>query len=228
MKEYTPPPEVYDFPSPSLWDCLRVFDVLRSADLDIPWDEVERRYHVTLNNLGPYAASLYLYAEFHPRINQLVRQHDQPSTQVDEMNSLNSQKPKKPLEPELLHVNEILSDYQSFFIDESTSHLPMSIPLTWCTPKIRVLVEVLLEHLSPTFQGIIFVEQRQVATCLSRILPCIPELKDLVRCADLIGSGATNERVSKDIGVGNQREAVKMFRNREINLREIRLSIYLS
>lgn len=207
----------YNFPSPTLWACLSVFEGLRDSP-ELPWNEIERRYHVTLNNLGPYCASLYLYTEMQSRLSSIVSQV--PAVDADgdyDMTSVSD----SPLS-EQDYVETILSEYSPYFVHPSEPwRLPVSVPLEWCSPKVRVLVQILQQHLSPSFQGIIFCEQRQVAVCLSKILPYIPELCGRVRCADLLGSGVGSERMSKDIGSGKQRDTVRMFREGEINLRKL-------
>lgn len=115
---------------------------------------------------------------------------------------------------DLTIVNEILSDFSPFFTDDSP------IPLEWCTPKVRTLVRILQTHVSSTFQGIIFVEQRQVAACLARILPRIPEIEGMVRCAELVGNTSNSDGLAHDMGGGNKQDSVRMFRQREINLRQ--------
>ena len=185
------------------------------------------RYLVTLRNLGPYCAELYLYIDMRHRITQLVRDHkplpDTTNMDVDSTPTTPCPFPfsSKPLPPELTEIEEILTDYQPFFIHSSDPiTLPIPIPLQWCSPKIQILVDVLLAHHSPTFHGIIFVEQRQVAVCLAKVLPCIPELKDFIRCAELVGQGVNSEGISNGVGFNVQQDAVKLFRHGSINLRE--------
>ena len=71
------------------------------------------------------------------------------------------------------------------------------------------------------FQGIVFVEQRHVAACLARILPRIPQLEPYIRSSQLIGHGASNMAKSQVRGMAlkTQQDVVRMFRDREVNLR---------
>ncbi|KAK0225141.1 hypothetical protein EDD85DRAFT_221965 [Armillaria nabsnona] len=218
---YPPPPLIPSCPISALWASLTVFDIMQYSDIDVPWAEIERRYHVTLHNLGPFSASLYLHAEMWHQIRTLIIQNSSfisESVTGETVEVVTALAPKE-LPPEVYHIAEILLDFQSFFILESNPTCsPLSIPLEWCTPKIKSLVDVILAHHSSTFQGIIFVEQRQTAMCLAKLLPNLSQLNGLVRCADLVGHGVNSEGVSKDITTGNQGEVVKLFRTKEINL----------
>ncbi|KAK0185901.1 P-loop containing nucleoside triphosphate hydrolase protein [Armillaria mellea] len=218
---YPPPPLIPSCPISALWASLTVFDIMQYSDIEVPWAEIERRYHVTLHNLGPFSASLYLHAEMWHQIRTLIMQNRSfisESATGETVEVVTAPAPKE-LPSEIYHVAEILLDFQSFFILESNPICsPLSIPLEWCTPKIKSLVDVILAHHSSTFQGIIFVEQRQTAMCLAKLLPNLPQLNGLVRCANLVGHGVNSEGVSKDITTGNQGEVVKLFRTKEINL----------
>ncbi|KAF9025151.1 P-loop containing nucleoside triphosphate hydrolase protein [Hymenopellis radicata] len=151
-----------------------------APELDLEWEVIERRYQVTLFNLGPFCAAMYLHKEMWTRIRALIVQR----SNYDEVVSGTS----KALPDDIYHVAEILLDYQSFF-----------------TP----------DHHSPTFQGIVFVEQRQVAACLADILPNVPELKGLITCADLVGKASSVEGISNARGNSN---AVLAFRQKKVNL----------
>lgn len=131
----------------------------------------------------------------------------------------------KSLPAEIFEVLEVLADFSDFFPHPTDSEA-LSVSLDWCTPKVRVVVDVLLteKSRSPSFQGIIFVEQRQVAACLARVLPCIPELKGQgITCAYLVGSGTGSDGLSGFKGIMGGRpakDAVKLFREGAVNLRE--------
>ncbi|KAJ6620284.1 hypothetical protein B0H10DRAFT_2359801 [Mycena sp. CBHHK59/15] len=167
--------------SPTLWMCLGFFKET-FYDLNISWDDIERRYMATLVNLGPYCASLYLYFEVTQRINRFMTENI-----LDNIG--------KHLPPDICQIQNILAEYDFVF---NCSPKTSPVCLEWCSPKIRVLVDVLISHNSPTFQGIIFVEQRQIAVCLARVLPCIPALSGLIRCAELVGHGDSAEISFRD------------------------------
>ena len=66
-------------------------------------------------------------------------------------------------------------------------------------------------------QGIIFVEQRQVASTLGRLLESVSELRGTIRCTHLVSQGISSEGVSGYFD-GCQGDAVKLFRDKEINI----------
>jgi endoribonuclease Dicer len=221
MKLFPPPLEDYEdygYPSPSLWMALSVFELLRDVKVeDSPWKDIERRYHVTYYNLGPYAASLYLFTETCRLITRLFATYRNAEETEDTDLVVPSTSPEE-IPSELFDIADVLVDFQPYFahIDDPLSP-PIKLSLGWCTPKVRSLVEVLQGHITPTFQGIIFVEQRQIASTLSGILPLIPELAGFVKCGILVG---TNTSGPKEIGSDTQAQVVSAFRKREINLSE--------
>jgi endoribonuclease Dicer len=128
-------------------------------------------------------------------------------------------RPSKSLPSAFWDICDILHDFESFFSDNPiTDEIPITIDLEWCTPKLRALVDILLAHRSPTFQGIVFVEQRQIAGVLAKVLPAISQLKGVIRSAALVGQGVGLDGVSKATG-DNQVDAVGQFRRGDINLR---------
>jgi endoribonuclease Dicer len=193
VKEYPVPPELYDYPSPTLQECFNLFDIW--TEFDIPWMKIQSRYFATLENLGPYCAELYLYNNMKHRVIQLLNESQDIDTR------------------QLLEMNEIIGEYEPFFDDPT-----VPVTLAHCSPKVSELVSILLSHASSSanrFQGIIFVEQRQVASCLARILPRIAELKQCdIRCAELVGQNPDNVGGKG----GGQRGVVKAFRDGEVNL----------
>lgn len=127
------------------------------------------------------------------------------------------------LPEELQDMAMVLTHCKSFFEDEENPDVvPTHIDLKWCSPKVIRLSQLLFEHYSQSFQGIVFVEQRHVAMCLSKMLPRIPPLEFYFKSAQLIGHGANSVQRSNTRGMAlrSQRDVVEMFRNREINLRK--------
>jgi endoribonuclease Dicer len=127
----------------------------------------------------------------------------------------------KPLPEDLFLILDIIDDFKSFFPSNMKSPLiPISVTLDWCTPKVKILVDILLGHYtrSSAFQGIIFVEQRQIASTLAKVLQVIPELSGKIKCAFIVGEGVNSDGVSKqtDRFHGNPLE---LFRKRSINIR---------
>ena len=95
------------------------------------------------------------------------------------------------------------------------------VPLDWLSLKLRALIDVLIKHRSDDFQGIVFVEQRHVASILTWLLPCVSELKGWLRCGQLTGHGESdsNGDIAGGMNVKAQREVVKSFKNGDLNLR---------
>jgi len=208
-----------------LHQALRVFDQAVWDDLGIPlYSILDTRYQTTFYNLGPYCASLFLYLEIQYLMDGVLLARQQGSADDFDVSLDNSGvKTSKPLPDETPLILDILHDFSSFFPPNMSSQaVPIPISLDWCTPKVKVLAAIILEYFSksPTFQCIIFVEQRQIASTLSKILPAIPELDGKVKTAFLVGQGVNSEGVSKQTDQYHG-DAVKQFRNGEINIRTL-------
>ncbi|KAK7049438.1 Dicer-like protein 1 [Paramarasmius palmivorus] len=219
IQEYPTCLEFPGYPEPSLWTCLCAFD-MRSICGEY-WADIERRYYVTLGNLGPFCASLYLFMEVKYAI-LATNQLDANPRNTDDVHMIVSRptanEDEHVLSEDALSVIDILFEYETFFELSPTS----TVPREWCTPKIKTLVDVLLAHYRPTFQGIVFVEQRQVATCLARVLPYISELEGKVKCGDFLGTGGggdSEESLRGTLKYGSDgKDVLKLFREGEINL----------
>lgn len=204
---------------------LGVFDAALWDRLKIPWNNVEMRYHATLGNLGPYAASYFLYIEMQQHMARNVKENQEAMHIITCDTDMDILPPGlsdfTPLPPDFSVVQDILIDFERFFTDGSEqSHIPIPVPLNWCSPKVQTLVDILLAHYSPTFQGIVFVEQRQVAACLAKLLCAIPELNGIIKSKSLVGQGVGNDGVAK-VMPGGQGDVVASFRKGDINLRTL-------
>ena len=124
-------------------------------------------------------------------------------------------KPTKTIPKDIFYIFDILRDFEAFFPEDFLSSELSITQADWYTPKVHQLIEILKEYHTPTFQCIIFVEQRQDALCLARLLRSIPNLRGYVRCGYLMGTN--NEGVSKmaDRLYG---DPIKSFRERQINI----------
>ena len=186
---------------------------------------------MTFHSLGPYGAELYLYTEIKSRIAQWMNQkeveaeyatismfdHGAPGTVAGAGALLDIALP-----PALERMQGVLADFADFFEDENDPDVvPRRIDLKWCSPKVVLLSELLFTYWKQDFQGIVFVEQRHVAACLSRMLPRIPPLELYFKSAQLIGHGASSLQKSqmKGMALKTQQDVVKMFRDGDINLR---------
>lgn len=224
---YPNPLDNYDYPSPTIYECLKVISQDVWNQLDIPWQKTEVRYFSTLWNVGPYCASLFLYLEVQHHLEVILMERKTQllegiPDQTEMEGIISSSTPQsKPLPEDLFLLLDILDDFKSFFPSNMKSPIiPISINLDWCTPKVKVLVDILLSHYtrSSAFQGIIFVEQRQIASTLAKVLQVIPELSGKIKCAFIVGEGVNSDGLSKqtDRFHGNPLE---LFRERSINIR---------
>lgn len=199
-----------------MWDYLQVFERNIWEELEIPWNVLETRYYSTYYDLGPYAASLFLHGELErhiPYIHDLYMSNVQ-STQLSAEIGLPS-KEVKPLPADFWQIQQIHVGFKELLsMDALTAS---TVPLTWCTPKIRTLVELLLAYHKPGFQGIVFVEQRQTATYLAQILPMLPGIKGLLRCGALMGQGVNSDGIGKPTPAGHKNFA-ESFRRGDIDL----------
>ncbi|KAF9484901.1 hypothetical protein BDN70DRAFT_871881 [Pholiota conissans] len=222
---YPPHLKSYNYPSPTIYDCFRVIPQEVWNELDIPWQKLEVRYHATLWNVGPYCASLFLYLEIQHYLETIIMKNKAQfmdglldRTGMDIIPSSGLQ--PKPFPEDLFLILDILEGFKSFFPpDMKSPDIPISVDLDWCTPKVKVLVNILLNHytLSPDFQGIIFVEQRQVASTLAKILQVIPELSGKIKCSFIVGEGVSSDGASKQ-KERSSRNPIELFRKRVINI----------
>lgn len=210
----------------TLWERLELDEI--PIELGFPVNKIKTRYEVTYNSLGLFGAELFLYIDIKHRILQVLNQADEeagypvflPMTNGNDMPPLD---PK--FAPELEALSHTLSEFQCFFEDENDPDVvPIRVHLEWCSPKVRDLADLLFKYYTTDFQGIVFVEQRHVAACLARILPRIPHLEHYIRSSQLIGHGASNMAKSQVRGMAlkTQQDVVRMFRDREVNLRMCR------
>jgi endoribonuclease Dicer len=184
---------------------------------------LELRYDVTVAEIGPYGADFYLSTHLRALVADLVRKHqyDYMVTQADQaqtvsLDELSVDSRASDLSSALIQVENILEQFrQSMTFDDSNIILP-----EWLSPKLRVLVSILTERRSSSFQGIIFVEQRQVAATLAWILPRIPELRGWITTGALIGHGTKRGVNSSSQGMEDkkQREVLNSFRVGTSNL----------
>jgi endoribonuclease Dicer len=218
--EYASPTEEPNFPSPTIYQCLQIIDTAVWDQLDILWSNIETRYHMTLANLGPYSASLFLYSEIQRSLETLLAQnraqllHDDGEFDAEGVAHPGLVAKKLPedihLIIDILHDFDLLFDAQDIIVD-----------LDWCTPKVAALVDILLHYYTSAFQGIIFVQQRQVAFALSRILESTPRLEGKIRCAFLVGQGVDAQGLQNRYqGESRFSNPVKAFRDGKVNIRQ--------
>jgi endoribonuclease Dicer len=228
IREFAPSPKIYsEYPIPYIWtrfDCSEIPETI-----EIPWQQLNTRYLFTLESLGVFAAELFLYSDLRMRISELSRPRD-----VNEMESLRKRylnaeiigDGRNPLSrqiPELHDLCEILAEYQPFFehgTDAQDTSDPWAFRLSWCSPKVQTLVDILLESYSPEFHGIVFVERRHIARVLSSIISRVPTLKNIITCAECVGHGGEEKGIGGGMPTEKQRKIVNDFRDGKINLRK--------
>jgi endoribonuclease Dicer len=195
------------------------------TQLAIPfYPTLENRYLSTFGNLGPYSASLFLYFEIQHLLDNLREEkHFVDDMDDDYVGVINSNVASQELhEEEIKFILDILKDFEPFFPSNAFSHdIPIPVNLDWCTPKVKVLVDLLVEFGTkfPAFQCVIFVEQRQVASTLSKLLQVIPELNPKIKTAFLVGQGTSSEGLLRSTDQYSG-DPVKMFKAGLINVRE--------
>ncbi|TFY62422.1 hypothetical protein EVJ58_g3872 [Rhodofomes roseus] len=229
LHEYPAPLESYPaYPEYTLWNRLHLETL--PPHIDIPVEKIRARYDITYASLGPYGAELFLYTDMKQRIAQMLLQASgaerdflsfaYPGFGLDDL----STKPgamNVELPPEAEDLQDALIEFRSFFEETNDPEAgPLTVHLKWCSPKVRELIDILFEHYTGTFQGIVFVEQRHVAACLATMLPRVPQLSHLIKAGQLIGHGAANLAKSQVRGMAlrTQQDIVRMFRDKQINL----------
>jgi len=228
IREFPPPPRSYpEYPIPHIW-CR--FDYSQIPEvIDIPWQQLHTRYLFTLENLGILAAELFLYCDLQMRISELLRPRD-----LNEMETLRKRylstdssfeidTPTSRRIPELHDLCEVLAEYQPFFehvSDGEDQAVPWAFRLNWCSPKVQLLVDILLESYSPEFHGIVFVERRHIARVLSSVISRVPILRDIINCAECVGHGGDEKGIGGGMPTEKQRNVVNYLRDGKINLRK--------
>jgi len=221
LYEYPWPPEKYEqFPEPTIYDAFKVFslDNLWLFDrLAIPWNKLEMRYFMTLNNTGPFCASLYLYHELNYHLSAAMNKAREILATASQKEAMSIDITSvKPLPIEMFDLLDIIDDFAPFY--ELYEALSIDVPLEWCSPKVVAVVDIIKAHQTKNFQCIIFVEQRQVAATLSTALNAIPELQGVVRCGHLFGNGIHSE--ANMAIYGTKMDAIQLFGEKKINVRK--------
>lgn len=194
-------------------------------------DKIITRYEVTYYSLGPFGAEYFLYTEVKQRVAQLMEEAIESS--MDTLTTEQYSQLAQGLPIARIAVNShaalralqvILAEFRVWFEGPEGGGgggpLP-PIPLSWCSPKVKALAETLMHRYTPTFQGIVFVEQRHIATCLAAILPRIPLLTHIIKSDQLVGHGTGGSQTKaqfKGMAIRNQQDTVKLFRERRLNL----------
>lgn len=162
--------------------------------------------------VGPYGADFYLSTHLRAVVSDLVRKHQYdymitradsaPAVPLEDLEAMSVDSRATELSSTLIKVEKLLDQFRRLMsFEDSIMILP-----EWLSPKLRVLVSILTERRSSSFQGIVFVEQRQVAATLAWILPRIPELKGWITTGVLIGHGTKRGVSSGSQGMEDKKQ----------------------
>lgn len=179
-----------------------------------------------MEEVGPYGADYYLSTHLRSLVTDLVRKHQyqymvtqaesRQTGELEDLETMSVDSKATDISSTLIQVETLLEHFlQSLSFEESFVIIP-----EWVSPKLRVLVSILTERRSSSFQGIVFVEQRQVAATLAWILPRLPELRGWITTGALIGHSVGRREGSSRQGMveKKQQEALKSFRLGACNL----------
>ena len=182
--------------------------------------KIQTRYCSAYESLGPCGAEMFLHAELKQQARHLLDTLVPNGGPVSELGprpfTVNND--RSDLVKKLDQILQLLTHYDERFEDVTGKVLDP----TWCTPKVLTLVDILLANFHDNFQSIVFVEQRHVATSLAELINRLPKAIGRLRCAVLLGHGATDNSTASIKGMPTrvQGDVVQMFRKREVNIRE--------
>jgi len=207
------------YPVPTLWN--QCDTIPHSPDITIPWMKIQTRYRAAYESLGPCGAEMFLHAELKQQVRCLLETAVPNGGLVSELGPRpfnTNEDDKSDLVKKLDQILQLLAPYDEHFGDATGGVLDPS----WCAPKVMALVDVLLANYHESFQSIVFVEQRHVATSLVELINRLPNAAGRLRCAVLLGHGATDNSTASIKGMPTrvQGDVVQMFRKREVNVRE--------
>ena len=189
--------------------------------------ELFRRYTAVLDALGLFGADQFLHIHLVALVERLIsnlqleqRRQDfgfisLVAPQLEEMEESETDHDKLKLS--LQKIESILGD----FARQCAPNFKELLDLV--SPKFRSLLDILREKWTismGSFQGIIFVAQRHVATSLCWMLKQLPEYSSWLRPAALMGHG--EDLVSNSVGgmsVKEQNLIRQQFKDKVFNLR---------
>ncbi|THH08707.1 hypothetical protein EW145_g2529 [Phellinidium pouzarii] len=197
--------------NPTHWEHLSAHDLLNISGLSIKLLQV--RYEATLAALGPAGADYFLLNSLTVMVKERLRHDHEQSHDVSLIEKDLSDAEKQTAE-KLDKLRFAITTFSS-----RINRIGDVLPSEWLSPKVLAVVNVLLEHKCEDFQGIIFVDQRQIASTLSWVLPRVMGTRGWIRCGELMGHGdTTNSESSKGMGINAQKDVVRSFRIGELNL----------
>lgn len=211
---YRPSPESYPgYLEPTLWEECGVF--LESLSTFDEHSKRIGRYEAILSAVGPYGADYWILHELKSAVRTARGRYEAILADVARRRSNDDVIPPSSLQDAI----EVLEKHNPRFTDN------IEVQNHWLSPKMLKLVDLLLIAKSRTnvFQGIVFTEQRGVASAVSWILSRIPSLREWARCDVVMGHGTTSahssSRVAMDgMGFKSQHDVIARFRSHDLNL----------
>ncbi|CAE6519845.1 unnamed protein product [Rhizoctonia solani] len=216
-----PNPDYPDYPIPNMWSVLAGFESLIFPEPD-GIKEVSSRFNHVLTELGPLTADYFVLLFIRRAIDKnttsssdLGAYFPRESSVVPQTNGDSSTTPSRTWSDLDDAYNKNLAQ-----INERAKGLDKSQMLSWFTPKLKYLISVLEANRTEDFSALVFVEQRQVASTLAWLLPLVPELRDWIKAAPLVGHGDGSRAGFEGSGMAHttQRSIVREFRSGAINL----------
>lgn len=188
-------------------------------------DKIETRYMVTLNELGPFAADIYLATYLNTILSHftLSNLHSGPmeheymsSFSTLAYRELPSDSPTETLQiaQDMLTIKKLVDEFVSHDFKQES----FVVPNEWLSPKLRILVKELCARRHNSFQGMIFVEQRQIAVTLAWILSKISELKSWIFPGAIVGHGTARLSSTQGMVDKKQKQTINSFRTGVYNL----------
>lgn len=220
LAEYRPPTSDYpNYPIPTMWTVLQGFDHLVFPEPDDA-RELQSRFSHVQTELGPLAADYFVFLF----IQRTIFKNTVSSADLGAYYSRNKFVTAKTSQdaPEGRSWTDLDGAYNHHLerIQALAMGLNDALISSWFTPKLQLLIEILIANRADDFSAIIFVEQRQIATTLAWLLPMVPQLRDWVKAGALVGHGDTGGPSFEGNGMAHstQRSIVRDFREGNTNL----------
>lgn len=184
---------------------------------------------VTLYELGPFAADIYLATYLNTILSHytsinlhsgLMELEYMSSFSTVTYKGLSSESPtESPTESlqiarDVLTIKKLLDEFVCHGFKEES----FEVPNEWLSPKLRMLVSELCARRHNSFQGMIFVEQRQIAVTLAWILSKISELKSWIFPGAIVGHGTARLNSTQGMIDKKQKQTINFFRTGVYNM----------
>ncbi|CAE6478937.1 unnamed protein product [Rhizoctonia solani] len=213
----SPDPDYPDYPVPNMWSIVTAFESLMFPDPDDAKELTSRFDHV-LKELGPLAADYFVLLFIRRAIDKSTVSSAELGAYFTRESQINNGSGTA--------TDRTWSDLDDAYnenlarIQERAKNLNKSQMMSWFAPKLKFLISILDANRTEDFSSLVFVEQRQVASTLAWLLPLVPELRDWIKAAALVGHGDGSRAGFEGSGMAHaaQRSIVRDFRSGSINL----------